>query len=82
MKTKKKIQKTVEVEEIIDVTCNKCNKSICVDGCYSTKGASFDVDFWYGSNKDGCVFRFELCDDCFDKLTKSFLTQPDIDYYV
>ena len=77
MKTIEKVKETVSCDKIIDIACNKCNKSIYIDD-YDMKGTSFDIDFGYGSNKDGCVFRFELCDDCFDELTKSFLTQPDV----
>lgn len=59
--------------ELATVICNKCKKQLVVEhgiikeGCYSG-----DNQFGYFSNKDGIKHSFDLCEECYDKLIKSF----------
>ena len=60
--------------ELATVICNQCKKQLVVEygiikeGCYSG-----DNQFGYFSNKDGIKHSFDLCEECYDKLIKSFV---------
>lgn len=55
------------------VFCNCCGKELSVrngiieEGCIST-----EVQFGFFSRRDGLVHRFDLCEDCYDRLTAEF----------
>lgn len=55
------------------VICNQCKKQLKGDenllkeGCFSV-----DYTFGYFSNKDGTRHRFELCEDCYDRMIRQF----------
>jgi hypothetical protein len=77
MKVYKKVTK--EVEELDDVICNKCGKTL--------KKEIFRDDFnycgleelimscGYGSDNDGDVYIFSLCEECVFKLMSEFKIQ-------
>ena len=56
------------------VVCNQCKKElknqngVLKEGCLSV-----DQVFGYFSRKDGIRHRFDLCEDCYDKLVQSFV---------
>ncbi|MCM1044877.1 MAG: hypothetical protein NC417_05160 [Candidatus Gastranaerophilales bacterium] len=55
------------------IICNYCKKElksekgILREGCFSV-----DYVFGYFSRKDGVRHRFELCEDCYDRMIQSF----------
>ena len=58
--------------ELISVICNRCGKEMKVENgilkerCFEVKHA-----FGYFSSKDGQVYHFDLCEQCFDKMQSS-----------
>lgn len=75
MEIKTKTQKIVEVEEISNIFCNKCDKSI-IYLYNNVAGTKLLADFGYGSVKDGLMEEFHLCDDCYDDLVLTFKHPP------
>ena len=65
MKTYRK--KTIEVQRINDVLCDKCGKSIFLDE-YTTEGSELFMSFGYGSDRDAQEYDIDLCDNCADWL--------------
>jgi len=74
----KKEMETKDIEVITDVICNKCGDSLrlysggkwynyggvieaTVEGCYESKYIT-----------DGTLYKFSLCEKCFDELRRTF----------
>ena len=56
------------------VFCNMCGKKLAVkDGILREGALMFDHAWDYFSEKDGEVHHFDLCEECFDEITKGFL---------
>ena len=72
-------EKELQELELTNLVCNQCGKELLVEegilkeGCFSTEYA-----FDYFSNKDGYIYSFDLCEDCFDKLIKGFKEPVEI----
>lgn len=55
------------------VYCNQCGKKMFVkneiirEGCFHA-----EARFGYFSRKDGVKQRWDLCEDCYDRLIRSF----------
>lgn len=62
-----------ETKELKMVVCNQCKKELKVkngllmEGCFHGK-----IAFGYFSNKDGIRHSFDLCEECYDKMTRGF----------
>ncbi len=55
------------------IVCNQCKKELKSDGKYLKEGCfSVDYKFGYFSRKDGIRHRFDLCEDCYDRLIGQF----------
>ena len=55
------------------VICNQCKKELRSEGKYLKEGCfSVDYTFGYFSRKDGTMHRFDLCEDCYDKMVANF----------
>lgn len=55
------------------VICNCCKKELKLEkGVLKEEYFSVDHVFGYFSRKDGIRHRFDLCEDCYDKLIQSF----------
>lgn len=55
------------------VICNQCKKELkCEKGVLKEGCLSVDQVFGYFSKKDGIRHRFDLCEDCYDKLLQGF----------
>lgn len=67
---KDKIKRVIEEEKDKDIQCDKCGESIMEDQ-YTIGGCVFQMDFGYGSNKDGNIYQVCLCDDCVDEFLGS-----------
>ncbi len=55
------------------VVCNQCKKELKVEKGYIKEGC-FAADFCFGyfSKKDGIRHRFDLCEDCYNKMIAGF----------
>lgn len=55
------------------VICNQCKKELKFNGKHLMEGCfSVDHTFGYFSNKDGIRHRFDLCEDCYDRIIEQF----------
>ena len=76
MKTFKKVQ--VEQQQLSLLTCNKCGivKEITDEPLgfvAEHQFQQFTFNFGYGSRFDDETWSFDLCEDCLDEFTKTFL---------
>ncbi len=61
-------------EKLGKVICNRCGRNMRVEngclkeGCFHGKAA-----FGYFSRKDGAIHSFDLCEDCYDRMTAEFV---------
>lgn len=55
------------------VICNQCKKELKSEKDFLREGC-FTVDYTFGyfSRKDGTRHRFDLCEDCYDKMVGQF----------
>ena len=59
--------------ELVSVICNQCKKELKLENGYLKEGCFVvDATFGYFSKKDGTRHRFDLCEDCYDKMISSF----------
>lgn len=83
-KTEERIVKYTKTKEVL---CNNCGKSMSLkayDDTLILAGCNIKVLFEYGSNKDGCMHKFDLCDDCYDEVVETFrhkVEATESDYY-
>lgn len=62
-----------ETQEIDRIICNKCGKEIPVlKGVPQEDVLEVEKRWGYFSDKDNQVDRFDLCEECYDELVKSF----------
>lgn len=65
-----KKEETKALERII---CNGCGKIIAVKHGMPLEGVLQVRQVWeYMSNKDGEVDSFDLCEECYDRMTEQF----------
>ncbi len=61
---------TGKLEEAV---CNCCGRSLQVERGILKEGiCSVDVEWGYFSRKDTMIHRFDLCEDCYDRITGEF----------
>lgn len=59
--------------ELVSVICNCCKKELPVEnGILKAEGIRIRHTFGYFSKKDGQTESFDLCEDCYRKLTDKF----------
>ncbi|MCI8559030.1 MAG: hypothetical protein HFI19_14980 [Lachnospiraceae bacterium] len=69
-----KKQETKTLERII---CNGCGKIIAVKHGMPMEGVLQVQQVWeYMSGKDGEVDSFDLCEECYDRMTEQFRIPP------
>lgn len=68
-------------EQILtQVLCNQCGRELKVENGYLKEGCfTADANFGYFSQKDGKIFHFDLCEECFDKMIACFAVPAEID---
>lgn len=71
-------QKIKEVSILEDILCDKCGKSVKKgnDEHPVFEGTTLTASFGYGSNKDGLIECFDICDACYDDFTSTFIYKP------
>ena len=58
---------------LMGVVCNQCGRRLKVENGYLKEFCfSADTVFGYFSRKDGMEHHFDLCEDCYDRLTSQF----------
>ena len=59
--------------QLEQVVCNQCKKEMKVENGYLKEGC-FAADFCFGyfSKRDGIRHRFDLCEDCYNKMVAAF----------
>ena len=75
---RKLVQK--EVEEVEDILCNLCGKSL-YDGVNYNGLTDAEMKCGYGSKWDGTIFKFSLCEDCMEELMNKFKLSAEENWY-
>jgi hypothetical protein len=80
---KKTVQSSTTVfkDVVVSITCNSCGETADGDDIGFTDIQPFEFYFGFGSKKDGETWRFDLCDNCADKIIKNFKHKPDVEEY-
>lgn len=70
----------IENNELMRVVCNGCGKELRVENGY-LKEECFSTEhvFGYFSKKDGIRHRFELCEECYEKMISGFVLPVEED---
>ncbi len=64
------LERTEKIEKII---CNKCGREILIHGGIPQEDVLEVEKRWgYHSRRDNQVDCFDLCEDCYDELIRSF----------
>lgn len=59
---------------LLEVRCNKCGKLLKVkDGILKEGCLPVRISFDYFSNKDGSTHKWDLCEECYDKIVETFV---------
>lgn len=59
--------------KLLQVVCNQCKKELKVENGYLKEGCfAADHAFGYFSSRDGIRHRFDLCEDCYNKMIQQF----------
>ncbi len=59
--------------QVTQVICNQCKKELKLENGY-LKEACFSADYLFGyfSQRDGIRHRFDLCEDCYNRMINAF----------
>jgi hypothetical protein len=76
MKSYDTFEKTVEVTEVVGITCNFCGKFAQDEGIFCSDITSFDIEPGFGSMFDCDTISLEICDECLVKLTRTCVIPP------
>ena len=69
--------KKEEIKALDRIICNGCGKVIAVKNGMPMEGVLQVRQAWeYMSGKDGEVDSFDLCEECYDRLTEQFQIPP------
>lgn len=64
---------TKDRQELLEVICNGCGRSLRVEGGILREGCcGVDMAFGYFSSRDGMRHRFDLCEECYTKIIAKF----------
>lgn len=62
------------------VICNCCGKKLAVEKGILREGAIMVDHIWdFFSEKDGEIHHFDLCEECYDEMTRQFRIPVDIE---
>ncbi len=69
-----------ESGRLTEVRCNCCGRALSVkNGILEEECIRAETPFGFFSRKDGQIHRFDLCEDCYDRLTKAFRIPIEIE---
>ena len=69
--------------ELETVICNGCGKKLVVGQGVLREGALEVCHAWdYFSEKDGEIHRFDLCEECYDRLVSELRIPPEVEEQV
>ncbi len=69
--------------ELETVICNGCGKKLAVKQGILLEGALEVCHTWdYFSEKDGETHRFDLCEECYDRLVNELRIRPEVEEQV
>lgn len=69
--------KNEEVKTLKRIICNGCGRIIAVKHGMPMEGVLQVQQVWeYMSGKDGEVDSFDLCEECYDRMTEQFQIPP------
>ena len=78
MEDKMRKYDSVQSDRLMQVICNQCGKAMRVENGYLKEGCfCVDAAFGYFSRKDGTRHKFDLCEDCYDKMVQQFTVPVD-----
>ncbi len=68
------VKETINQTNVVNkLVCNKCGKEVhVINGIPEQELCQVDMQWGYFSNKDGEKHSFDLCEECYDELVKSF----------
>lgn len=79
MKHYEKRERVVQLrDELVGITCDRCAATCSSPTNTSQSGASFTLDFGYGSRYDMDTRQYDLCDDCCDALEAWAKPSPSV----
>lgn len=59
--------------KLMRVVCNGCGRALKVENGYLKEYCfAAETVFGYFSRKDGTAQHFDLCEDCYDRMTSQF----------
>lgn len=65
--------------EVTEVKCNMCGRNLKLKNGYIAEGnMSIDYMWGYFSDKDSETHSFDICQECYDKLVKTFVIPVDV----
>ena len=76
------VQTTITKPEIRKVLCNKCGKvifDITDDNALDAEYVHTEKAWEYGSKYDCEVHRFDLCEECYDKIRAEFMIPVEVE---
>ena len=80
MDVREKQQK--EVEELVDVICDRCGQSCWDELDMNLEFAEMKAMWGYGSNKDCERHKIQLCEKCYDAVIAAMNIKPQVSHYM
>ena len=75
----KQMRKYSKDGRLCRVVCNNCGHSVqCTGGILKEEFFAAHVSWGYFSERDGQKYTWDLCQTCYDGLTKAFKIAPEI----
>lgn len=82
-KVKIRMRKYKSDQTLDRVICNGCGRKLVVEDGILREGAfSTEYSWDYFSEKDGEIHRWDLCEECYDRMTGQFRIRPDVEELV
>ena len=77
-------KKSVEVDSVDDVICNKCGQSVVLDAHGEYEWEAIDISHTFGywsTGRDGDQYAANLCESCYIEFIDTFTVPPEISNY-
>ena len=61
-------------KKLVEVVCNCCGRKLLVEnGFLKEENIHIEHDFGFFGKKDGISHVFDLCEECYEKITSGFV---------